>query len=146
MFKYSKTCPIIMILHGDCLVGHNQLVTVILDYLTALLEYRMVKNVGGKKLWRIETNSPKFFSPIFTIFNVHYRHVLFNIYEVAKTVNNLRVSSAGWLVFIGSQKRLVLMRWRMALIVKRRSIFTMQLYSQREINVGSLACELFISA
>ena len=44
--------------------------------------YRMVKNIGGKKLWRIWqiiSNSPKFFSPIFTAFNrmgdIHYSRI-----------------------------------------------------------------------
>ena len=30
---------------------------------TCIIEYRIAENVGGGKLWRFDTNSPKFSSP-----------------------------------------------------------------------------------
>ena len=41
-------------------------------YIIYMAIYRMVKNIDSKKLWQIwqiTSNSPKFFSPIFTAFN-----------------------------------------------------------------------------
>ena len=44
-----------------------------------MLMYRMVKNFGGKKVWQIAANSPKFFLPIFTMKHVIIQFVSRNV-------------------------------------------------------------------
>ena len=62
-------------------------------------QYRMVKNIGGKKPWRIETNSPKFFSPILVYLDEIRARVIWHIRirKVSKCLWSKALAFEWWL-------------------------------------------------